>query len=218
MPKVSQFPTLDFPTPSSQFTLVGEKKCLHGPVSRVLWQGGYVVGSNQQFFPPPAGMWPVLDFLSSTQNGTKVLAAGFFNTYRALIFNAFVDISGMTTAGNFLRWGLATSDVAATTFYEEIPFALDAQVAVDGDMTLEVELRLIRVNDTMTSTLRLTACQDNDYARVYQFQYGNHQFDGSEDGVDPGVVLYPEIKLLYGAPPLETLPEQPKCLFSRISF
>jgi hypothetical protein len=210
MPKVSNFTQLPFPLPTNNFTAEGEAKAAHGLLSRVLWDGGETTG---------VGDPPVLDITGSTHLGSTTIPANFFNTYRAILFEATIDMSGIIDGGTgHLMWEASTGGgpVGPT---ETIPWNSPTYGFPDpDDKTGEFKLRLVVDGTGLASLLRFTIAKDDHPAYVGLVRYATQPFDGSLSGVSFATPITLAFSLVYGQP-LEPLgPTEPVCLFSRLSY
>jgi hypothetical protein len=213
MSKVSQFAQLPFPIQSTNFPTVGEKKCAHNLVSRVLWDGAPQEGT---------GVNPVINFMAATQAGSYIIPANFFNTYNSLEFNAFIDVTGMTnyqySGSGSMFWGLTVGG-EITEYGEEFGFTFPEFAPPDtGDQTMEFICRLVRYNNTIVSYLRFIMGKDDFDAKIYQGQRAGIAFDGSVAGVGPTIPLYCQFRLQYSGPPAVDYPQQPVSLYSRLTY
>jgi hypothetical protein len=210
MPKVSNFTQLPFPLPATNFTAEGESKTAHLMASRVLWDGGAVTG---------VGDPPVLNMTSSTYLGSTTIPANFFATYRAILFEATVDMSGIIDGGSgHLIWEASTG-VGPVGPTESIPWNFPTYGFPDPeDKTGEFKLRLVVDGTGLASLLRFTTAKDDHPAYIGLVRYATQPFDGSLSGVSFATPITLAVRLVY-AQTLEPLgPTEPVCLFSRISY
>jgi hypothetical protein len=210
MPKISTFTQLAFPLPTTNFTAEGEAKAAHGPLSRVLWDGGITTGVGD----PPA-----LDITGVTNLGSTTIPANFFATYRAICFEATIDMSGLSDGGGgHLTWEASTGGgpVGPT---ESIPWGSTTYGFPDAeDKTGEFKLRLVVDGTGLASLVRFVTAKDDYPAYTGLVRYATQPFDGSLSGVSFATPITLAIRLTYNQVLEPTWQVEPVCLFSRITY
>jgi hypothetical protein len=210
MPKISTFEQLAFPLPTNSLTCQGEKLMSHALASRVFWDGGVATG---------VGDPPTVDITGVTHHGSNIIPANFFSTYRSILAEAILDVSGLSDGGiGFFKWSASTGGGPegpnVSIPWSSATYGFDAD-----DKTAAFKLRLVVDGTGLASLMSFITAKD-DYSaenEVGLVRYDTQPFDGSLSGVTFATPITLALSFSY-AQVIESGFPQPVCLFSRISF
>lgn len=188
MPKVDDFAQLNFPLPTTNFTAQGESKTAHPPLSRVLWEVGYFVGTD--------GGFSVQVTDGPTVYGSRIIPVNLLVTYPRLRFECMLDVTTSPPQGIQLAWTFSTT-IGGPGPNNSIPVANTVDPSVRAIMKVSIDYILVSGQLYSMTETRVDAGSNSTGSSGNIVPGIAVAYNGTVGGVGPTVPVYYTLEAQY---------------------